>query len=117
MLYEVITGEAIYNTRPYKIFGEGPTKVATGHHSEGKNKEMTSNDFRFTANGKNIYVIAMGLGSSNEYKIESFKLNNTYMGSQKIKKAILLNGNKKIAFTQKADGLYLNINNTKALQA
>ncbi|WP_168565471.1 alpha-L-fucosidase [Crateriforma spongiae] len=51
-----VNGEAIYGTRPWKVFGEGPTKVATGHLSEGKNADFTSADIRFTAKPGTIYA-------------------------------------------------------------
>ena len=51
-----VNGEAIYGTRPWKVYGEGPTKVATGHLSEDKNEKFTSRDIRFTQKGNTIYV-------------------------------------------------------------
>ena len=54
-----INGKAIYGSRPWKTYGEGPTAVAVGHHTEGKNKDLTSEDFRFTTNGNKLYAIAM----------------------------------------------------------
>ena len=41
-----VNGEAIYGTRPWVTFGEGPTEVAAGHHTEGKNAAFTSDDLR-----------------------------------------------------------------------
>ncbi len=54
-----VNGEAIYGTRPWKVFGEGPTKVATGHLSEGKNERFTGEDIRFTKKGDTIYAIIL----------------------------------------------------------
>ena len=54
-----VNGEAIYGTRPWKVFGEGPTKVATGHLSEGKNEMFTSEDIRFTQKGDTMYAIIL----------------------------------------------------------
>ena len=52
-------GEAIYGSKPWKVFGEGPTIVAKGHHSEKRNKNFTSADFRFTTKNDKLYAIAM----------------------------------------------------------
>ena len=41
-----INGEAIYSTRPWKIYGEGPTESASGSFSDQK-KPYTSKDIRF----------------------------------------------------------------------
>jgi len=54
-----LNGEAIYETRPWKIFGEGPTKVVEGHLSERKNKDATTEDIRFTTRGKTLYAIVL----------------------------------------------------------
>lgn len=54
-------GEAIYNTRPWKIYGEGPTQLESGGHFLGK-VTYTAEDLRYTRSkdGKTVYVIAMG---------------------------------------------------------
>lgn len=54
-----VNGEAIYGSRPWKVFGEGPTKVATGHLSEGKNEKFTSQDIRFTQKDDRLYAIIL----------------------------------------------------------
>ena len=41
-------GEAIYGTRPWTVFGEGPTETANGTFAESKAKPYTARDFRFT---------------------------------------------------------------------
>ncbi len=57
-----VNGEAIYDTRPCVIFGEGPTRNTGGGFSENKDKPYTSEDVRFTRSkdGKTVYVIALG---------------------------------------------------------
>ena len=41
-------GEAIYGTRPWRAFGEGPTRPPEGHQREGDAAPFTSRDIRFT---------------------------------------------------------------------
>jgi alpha-L-fucosidase len=56
-----INGEAIYATRPWKIFGEGPTQTPEGHFTESKRPDYTAEDIRFTTRGQNtLYAIALG---------------------------------------------------------
>jgi len=55
----MVNGDAIYGSRPWKIFGEGPTKVATGTFNEGNTAAYTSEDFRFTAKGDTLYAIEL----------------------------------------------------------
>ena len=84
-------GEAIYATTPWKVYGEGPTKVIGGAFHDQDTKPYTTEDFRFTQKGNTIYAIGMGcptdaassyaaihaLGSANEAKgltIDSIEL-------------------------------------------
>lgn len=56
-------GEAIYGTRPFALFGEGPTKAPK--NSTEKNKDIqsyTPEDIRFTASPDHRYVYAIALG-------------------------------------------------------
>jgi alpha-L-fucosidase len=57
-----INGEAIYSTRPWKVFGEGPAKVTEGKFQGESIKKVTAEDIRYTRNkaGTVIYAIALG---------------------------------------------------------
>ena len=79
-----VNGEAIYGTRPWTIFGEGPTEVKTGHHTEGKNPDLTADDFRFTQKDGKIYIIAMDVAENGVYKVPAFgKNSNVFKGAVK----------------------------------
>lgn len=52
-------GEAIYGSRPWRIAAEGPTKVAEGQFTDGKDKVFTAEDFRFTVKGDSLYAICL----------------------------------------------------------
>ncbi|MFC5861178.1 alpha-L-fucosidase [Acidicapsa dinghuensis] len=52
-------GEAIYETTPWKVYGEGPTKVIGGAFHDQDTKPYTTEDFRFTAKDNTIYAIGM----------------------------------------------------------
>jgi alpha-L-fucosidase len=54
-----VNGEAIYGTRPWKTFGEGPTQVLTGGFTDRKQKAFTPQDIRFTTKGRTLYAIVM----------------------------------------------------------
>jgi alpha-L-fucosidase len=66
-----INGEAIYGTRPWKRYGEGPTGTATGHLSEKKNKAFTAEDIRFTTKGDTLYAIVLDWPKGNDLVIKS----------------------------------------------
>lgn len=53
-------GEAIHGTRPWRSFGEGPTRVAGGMFSEHSSQPFTADDIRFTSKDGALYAIAMG---------------------------------------------------------
>ena len=56
-----VNGEAIYSTRPWEHFGEGPVSSPGGGFSEGGDRPYTAADLRFTRSkdGSTIYVIAL----------------------------------------------------------
>jgi alpha-L-fucosidase len=53
-----VNAEAIHGTRPWKVFGEGPTETASGAFQE--NAEYTARDIRFTTKGDALYAITLG---------------------------------------------------------
>ena len=52
-------GEAIYGTRPWRIFGEGPTQPPLGHMAESEAKPFVAEDVRFTCKGETLYAILL----------------------------------------------------------
>jgi alpha-L-fucosidase len=50
-------GEAMFGTRPWRRFGEGPTKPPEGMLNEDQAKPFTSEDIRFTRKGETLYAI------------------------------------------------------------
>ena len=58
-----VNSEGIYSTRPWKIYGEGPsTKItlASGGFNESKRGDFTADDVRFTTKGSTLYAFVMG---------------------------------------------------------
>ena len=55
-----VNGEAIYGTRPWRSFGEGPTQFQAGLFAERDKRQFTAADFRFTQRGDQFYAIALG---------------------------------------------------------
>ncbi|AWW29602.1 alpha-L-fucosidase [Echinicola strongylocentroti] len=54
-----INGEAVYGSTYWEVYGEGPTRTATGHLSENKNKGFTQEDIRFTTNEDALYATVL----------------------------------------------------------
>lgn len=86
-----VNGEAIYETRPWTSFGEGPTRAQSGHMQEKKALTYTPEDFRFTRKDDVVYAIGMcrpregdaitihSLDSASGYQVQSLEL----LGSSK----------------------------------
>lgn len=56
-------GEGIYATRPWKIFGEGPSRVKNDpkvKYNESLRKDLTPEDVRYTTKGRDLYAFVMG---------------------------------------------------------
>ncbi len=66
-----VNGEAIYETRAWRAFGEGPTQVVEGQFSDGEKKAFTSADFRFTTKGCALYAIAMKPSDDGDYCVKA----------------------------------------------
>ncbi|MCM1027848.1 MAG: alpha-L-fucosidase [Roseburia sp.] len=66
-----VNGEAIYGTKVWRKYGEGPTQIVEGQFSDGIKKNFTSKDFRFTTRGGYLYAIALKCSDDGEYFITS----------------------------------------------
>ncbi len=95
-----VNGEAIYGTRPWKVFGEGPERKSGRHFSEKIFAEMTARDIRFTCKGDSLYAIAMGWPDDGKLVIRSLA---TTAGT--IKGVSLLGCTGKLGWQQTGDGL------------
>jgi alpha-L-fucosidase len=61
-----VNGEGIYATRPWRVYGEGPSVIPPPERqgqlgfNEGRRKDLTPEDVRFTFKGKVLYAFVMG---------------------------------------------------------
>ena len=104
-----INSEAIYETRPWKVFGEGPAQenaapISAQGFNEGKGKPFTGEDIRFTEKGQNLYATILGWPDNGKIFIKSLNENSSYR-PQKISRIDLLGGSNDLKFVQSADGL------------
>lgn len=114
-----LNGEAIYGTRPFKVAGEGPTKIedadydiemvnAQLNNAEGEesgadevNSAFTAKDFRFTQTETNVYAIALDWPTDGVYQIHGFQ--KSLLPS--ITKVELIGANNPLTYTQTEDYL------------
>lgn len=99
-----MNGEAIYDTRPASIFGEGPTEVAEGQFTDTKRPPFTGQDFRFTTKDNTLYATALAWPGETAV-IKSLNTGST-LQSGAIKEVSLL-GAGKLEWTQDNDGLHI----------
>jgi len=96
-----INGEAIFETRPWQVYGEGETKVDSGHFKE--DFAFSARDIRFTRSkdGGIIYAMALGVPDG-EVRIRSMARDK-----QRISGVRLLGSEEKISWKQEADALVI----------
>jgi alpha-L-fucosidase len=102
-----INGEAIYGTRAWSKFGEGPTAIVEGAFHDTETKPYTAQDFRFTAKGDAIYAIALAWPESGEAVIHS--LDAGALAGKTIVGVRLLGQAAPIVWELQSDGLHLKL--------
>ena len=70
-----LNGEAIYGSRPWKVFGEGPTKVVAGGFTDTQRSAFCPQDIRFTTQGKVLYATVLAWPANSEITIQSLSTN------------------------------------------
>jgi alpha-L-fucosidase len=114
-----INGDAIYSTRPWKVYGEGPSVGVTdepgraggAHHqagafNEGRRKPLTANEICFTTKGKALYAFVMGRPEK-EVTITTRAPGGKHAVG-KVQNVELLGGGK-LTWTQTASGLTVQV--------
>ena len=101
-----VNGDAIYGTRPWRTYGEGPTKVAAGSFHDTDTTHYTPEDFRFTTKAGALYVIGLAWPANGEAVIRSL---GATVGSQSVQSVALLGSDAKQTFQQRPDGLHVQL--------
>jgi len=102
-----VNGEAIYGTRAWTKFGEGPTAIVEGAFHDTDTKSFTSQDFRFTTKGNSLYAIELAWPESGEAVIHS--LNEAALSGQNIVAISLLGQRSPLTYQLKSDGLHIQL--------
>ncbi len=100
-----VNGEAIYGTRPWKIFGEGPTKAASGHFKE--DTAYTAQDIRFTRKGDALYAITLGVPLA-KVRIKSLGTQAGYE-ARPVKSVVLVGSTEVLVWQQQPDALLITL--------
>lgn len=109
-----VNSEGIYDTRPWKVFGEGPVMeeaaapMSGAGFNEGKGKAFSAADIRFTAKGETVYAFVMGRPETGKVTIASMRSGSPHL-ARRIAKVELLGSGRRLAFRQTAAGLQVTL--------
>ncbi len=102
-----VNKECIFETRPWKIFGEGPASegaaLSAQGFNEGKGKPFTAADVRFTTKGNLLYAIILGTPQQ-DLQIKSLGTAAKFL-EQPIGHITLLGSDEKVEWTQSAGAI------------
>ncbi len=111
-----VNKECIFNTRPWKIFGEGPASEATSSSGrgfrEGRGKPFTEKDIRFTTKDDVLYAIILNCPGETEINIVSLAKGNLLTDNHKITSVTQLGNKNKLKWTQTEQGLSVKVSGT-----
>lgn len=105
-----INSEAIYGTRPWRIFGEGPAMATAAPltaqgFNEGKNKPLDFEDIRFTKKNESLYATFFGWPDNQKVAIKSLAKDSREGSNPVIKKVELLGHQGELESSQSSDGV------------
>ena len=98
-----VNGEAIFETRPWRIYGGGPTAVVAGMHGEGAARPWTGQDIRFTTKGQTLYAFALDWPEDRRMAIQALPLRAGRI------EAVELLGGGPLSFSQTDQGLTIDL--------
>jgi alpha-L-fucosidase len=96
-----VNGEGIYGSRPWLVYGEGPTKITSGAFQEQK-KPYTEEDIRFTTKDGYLYAFVLKIPEK-QVKIRS--LSNLLTLASKVENVELLGSTEKLKWERTNESL------------
>ena len=105
-------GEGIFGTRPWKVYGEGPSVASPAPRGQfGGARDVrpyTSEDIRFTAKGDVLYAFAMSWPENGTLTIKSLARGSVEF-PREIARVELLGARGPLVFAREASGLEVNL--------
>ena len=100
-----VNGQAIYGTRPWVLYGEGPTLAPKGRDA---GQHYTPADFRFTRKGAALYALGLDRPSDGHALIHVLYAGTPYLPGP-IRSVTLLGSTQPVHWHQSADGLVVEL--------
>ena len=104
-----VNGEAIYETRPWKIYGEGPHMVKSGPFQGTSVNALGPQDIRFTRNKANTIVYAIVLGLPEKETIIQALGTSSPQAPGRIAHVELMGYGEKVQFRQSSSALHVQL--------
>ena len=102
-----INGEAIYETRPWAVYGEGPSTIAVRPGAAADTRAYTPQDFRFTKKGDTVYAFLMAWPANGQAVVKSLAAGSPHFPKEIARVELL--GASPLKFTRNADSLTLTL--------
>ena len=106
-----VNGEAVYSSRPFLVFGEGPTKAPVNPTQMNSDVQTyTPADIRYTTsqNGSVLYAAVLGTPTVPKLVLHTLFTGNPYLPAP-VCEVRLLGSKTPVAFDQRPDGMYLTV--------
>lgn len=102
-----VNGESIFDTRPWLVYGEGPSKQLKSGSFNEKNMTYSGEDIRFTRKGDVLYAFTLGVPSG-PVTIRSLGTNSPLISSQATK-IELLGSSDALTWSQTPDAMQIEL--------
>ena len=107
-----VNDECIHGTGLWRINQEGPTKIQEGQFADGASRNFTSEDFRFTCRGGNIYAACMACPADGELHIRSLReadASHLPLWHGIVRKVEVLGNPAQVAWTRDGEALHVDL--------
>jgi alpha-L-fucosidase len=102
-----VNGEGIFGSRPWRIYGEGPTQIPQATRGRGADQVIpyTTEDFRFTIRDGKLYVFVLAEPNGQPLTVKSLGLDAA--AGQHVEKVQLVGSAEEVRWEQDGAGLRL----------
>jgi alpha-L-fucosidase len=101
-------GAAIHETRPWRVFGEGPTEVRSGQFGEGAAAPFTGEDIRFTTRPDALFATTLGVAAPT-LTIAALRSGGQLVSGEVGRVEVVGGGGEALAFRRDEAGLHVEV--------
>ncbi|WP_230480888.1 alpha-L-fucosidase [Sphingomonas sp. Leaf21] len=101
-------GGAIYGTRPWRVFGEGPGSGGGGMFSEAQRSYYKADDVRYVRKGEDVHALVLGWPDDGVVRLNRFANGNS-IGRGQVERVTLFGDKTPLAFKRTDQGLEITL--------